>query len=314
MNMQLNLMEVNTNNLPNKHTQPTMMVIDNQIRIPYTIQNFPDGQNSIIIRELNYEEMCSDITIKSRLNSFLDLELILCATAALKNEKVNKISLFIPYFLGARSDRKFQKGGINYLKDVIAPIINSQNYTSITVYDPHSDVLEAVLNNFNKINNFDLVNRSIEFINNTSKLNGDCVIVSPDAGSLKKIYDVSKHLNIYDIITCSKNREIKTGNILNTTVSNLDKYTHNNKFIIIDDICDGGRTFIEISKAIREKITNAEIYLIVSHGIFSNGLKELNNHFNKIFVSNSYMQIDSMSEFGIRNEKYLNLIKQFNLF
>ena len=61
MNMQLNLMEVNTNNLPNKHTQPTMMVIDNQIRIPYTIQNFPDGQNSIIIRELNYEEMCSDI-------------------------------------------------------------------------------------------------------------------------------------------------------------------------------------------------------------------------------------------------------------
>jgi hypothetical protein len=27
--------------------------------------------------------------------------------------------IYVPYFLGARSDRKFTEGGINYLKDVI---------------------------------------------------------------------------------------------------------------------------------------------------------------------------------------------------
>jgi phosphoribosylpyrophosphate synthetase len=56
---------------------------------------------------------------------------------ALRNLGVRKINLYVPYFLGARSDRKFTEGGINYLKDVICPIINSQKFKSVTILDAH---------------------------------------------------------------------------------------------------------------------------------------------------------------------------------
>jgi ribose-phosphate pyrophosphokinase len=78
---------------------------------------------------------------------------MICANQALLNLGVGRVHLYVPYFVGARSDRKFQNGGINYLKQVICPIINSQNFFSVTVLDPHSDVLEGCLKNFNKINN-----------------------------------------------------------------------------------------------------------------------------------------------------------------
>jgi ribose-phosphate pyrophosphokinase len=52
--------------------------------------------------------------------------------------------------------------------------------------------------------------------------------------------------------------------------------------VIVDDICDGGRTFLEIAKTIRSKKRNIsifgdKIYLVVTHGIFSAGFDELKN-------------------------------------
>jgi len=39
----------------------------------------------------------------------------------------------------------------------------------------------------------------------------------------------------------------------------------------VDDICDGGRTFIESAGLLREAYPEADIHLYVSHGIFSKG-------------------------------------------
>ena len=130
--------------------------------IKYKISKFPDGQQAITLDLENtiFESGEQVVTIKSRLNSFLDLELIICANQALielgvkhHSLKLKEIALYVPFFLGARSDRKFLSGQSNYLKTVICPIINSQNFDRVTVLDPHSDVLEACLNNFQKITN-----------------------------------------------------------------------------------------------------------------------------------------------------------------
>jgi len=103
--------------------------------IKYKISRFPDGQQSITLDLENtaFEPGSQSVTIQSRLNSFLDLELIICANQALielgtKNKalKPDEIALYVPYFIGARSDRKFLNGQSNYLKTVICPIINSQ--------------------------------------------------------------------------------------------------------------------------------------------------------------------------------------------
>lgn len=41
--------------------------------------------------------------------------------------------------------------------------------------------------------------------------------------------------------------------------------------LIVDDICDGGRTFIESAKLLKAEYPDADIHLYVSHGIFSKG-------------------------------------------
>jgi lipopolysaccharide/colanic/teichoic acid biosynthesis glycosyltransferase len=125
--------------------------------IKFEVSKFPDGQQTLNLKSSRYEVNNEDIVIKSRLNSFKDLEIIICANQALKNAGADSVSLYVPYFLGSRSDRKFQEGGVNYLKQVICPIINSQNFKRVVTMDPHSDVLEACLNNYDKKNNFELV-------------------------------------------------------------------------------------------------------------------------------------------------------------
>ncbi len=258
--------------------------------IKYTPSNFPDGQQSITIDDFS---RIDDVIIKSRFNSFKDLELILCSTSALRKITDGRIQLFIPYFLGARSDRKFAHGSIHYIKDIISPIINSQNYDKVIVFDPHSDVLEACINNLEKIDNFNLVKTALTQIDNKNDARERIVLVSPDAGAYKKIFDVARHFEITKLITASKVRDLYTGKILRTEVPNLSEFHPKSKFVIIDDICDGGRTFIEVAKAIEchvwphDEYFSGEIHLIVSHGIFSNGFDELEKHLTSIHTTNS---------------------------
>lgn len=149
--------------------------------IQFRIDKFPDGQQNIILvdrldpkhisnsdLELEYIKNFP-IQIKSRLNNFQDLELIICANKSLRNLGVKKIHLYTPYFLGSRSDRQFEKGSNNYLKDVICPIINSLKFESVTVLDPHSFVLEGCLNNFKSQSNLELVEFALNSIYNENK-------------------------------------------------------------------------------------------------------------------------------------------------
>jgi ribose-phosphate pyrophosphokinase len=269
----------------------------------YKISKFPDGQQSINLDFIHLED---EVKISSRLNDFKDLEVILCATAALKNVGVKTIHLYVPYFLGARSDRKFTDGGINYLKDVICPIINSQNYETVTIVDAHSDVLEACIHNYRKIDNIKLVKFALTDIDNTNGAREKLILVSPDAGALKKMYHVSEHFGIEKMVIANKHRDIKTGKITHTEVPGLTQEAGSKNFVIIDDICDGGRTFLEIAKTIRKEredsVFNDKIYLVVTHGIFSAGFLELRNWIDGIYCTNSVKDVDN------------ELVKQLNIF
>lgn len=279
--------------------------------IKYKISQFPDGQQSV---EVDPTTVVLDAAVEicSRFTSFRSLELIISATQDLYELGVKDISLYVPYFLGARSDRKFAKGASNYLKTVVCPIINSQKYTRVTVLDAHSDVLEACLDRFQKVSNISVVSFSLQSIDHGDCPKEDIVIVSPDAGAMKKIYDVAKMFSMPNVITAGKVRDIATGAILKTEVPDISKYA-GKKFLIIDDICDGGRTFIELAKAIQEQLPDAECYLCVTHGIFSAGLKELNKYFKGIFCSNSYSDMHS-AEFSLANDNQMHKLRQLNVF
>ncbi len=267
--------------------------------IKYKINKFPDGQQSVDLVDIF--NITDDIRIATRLNSFSDLEILICATKALRNITTKPIHLYVPYFLGSRSDRKFGLGGVNYLKEVICPIINSLDFATVEVLDPHSDVLEACLNNFVKLSTNYLVKQALTQIDNKDGAKNRVCLVSPDAGAYKKIFDVAQKFNIDNIITASKVRDLKTGAILRTEVPTLDQHK-DLKYIIIDDICDGGRTFTELAKVMKESRPTAKIYLVVTHGIFSAGFDELSKYFEQIYTTNSYKDIDN------------ELVKQINIF
>lgn len=305
--------------------------------IKYKISKFPDGQQQVTIlsndgtgkgygdvRTLRDEE----IKINSRLNNFQDLELIICATKSLRELGVQEIHLYTPYFLGSRSDRKFEEGSNNYLKDVICPIINSLNFESVTVLDPHSLALEACINNLKYLTNNGIGSNLISFafkdlVNKLDKnikaktpveaLFNNIILISPDAGATHKIHKLAEQIGYKgDIITCSKERDSE-GKLTRCVVP-IKGNQHQKDLIIIDDICDGGRTFINIVQEIRRqqesfKTPPNKIYLIVTHGIFSAGFEELSKYFDDIYCTNSYSDIQSMG-----TSTSMKWLKQLNIF
>lgn len=291
------------------------LVYPEKSEIKYKIYKFPDGQQNIELftSDWAYKED-SIVQIKSRLNNFNDLELIIATNACLRNLKVKEVHLFTPYFLGSRSDRDFTegRGGNNYLKDVICPIINSLNFKTVTCIDPHSDVLEACIKGFRKRDNKLLTSfalhgiyGSLSFKTNVELNN--FILVSPDAGASKKIYKLAEKIGYKgDIITCSKDRD-KDGKLTKTVVPvTFEQLKSEKDFIIIDDICDGGATFINIAKAIKDERKSAKIYLIVTHGIFSKTFGELSQYFDGIYCTNSYKDI--------KGEASPEFVKQLNVF
>ena len=62
-----------------------------------TVQ-FPDGQQDIVLQ--SWPNLDQPVTVRSRMNSFKDIELIICANKALRNLGYNEIHLSVPYFLG----------------------------------------------------------------------------------------------------------------------------------------------------------------------------------------------------------------------
>jgi ribose-phosphate pyrophosphokinase len=296
---------------------------DDVLSCKYEISRFPDGQQSIRILEHNYETYLSlrdqktPILIKSRLNTFQDLELIICANQALKEIGVKSVKLYIPYCIGGRSDRKFQEGGINYIKTVIAPIINSQNFDEVKILDPHSDVLEACINNFVKLTNFHLGVMSLKELGDGKRdIKDKICLVSPDAGAYKKIFDFASWFGIKEIITASKVRDLDSGKILKTVVPSLENYNDEMKYVIQDDICDGGRTFIELAKAIKEQKPDAKIYLVVTHGIFSAGFDLLVQYLDGIYCTNSIKDIQDgiIVDTFSRHKTIHSFVKQLNIF
>lgn len=174
---------------------------------------------------------------------------------ALKRQGYVDLSLTIPYFPGARQDRVCNLGEALSVK-VYADFINNMGFRKVSVFDPHSDVVAAVVNNCKVVKNHQFIAKVI------NKHPSNYALVSPDAGANKKIFDLSKHLGGPRVIRADKIRNVIDGAIIGTEVY-ADDLT-GQSLVICDDICAGGRTFIELAKKLKEK-NAAEIILIVSH-------------------------------------------------
>jgi len=245
--------------------------------------NFPGGECQI---KLPVGEIGYTAEVLAILNSSDDiLSLLLVVDAVRRAQPVTRILLTIPYFPYARQDRVCNPGEALSLK-VMADLINGLHCHRVIILDPHSDVTPALLNNCQTIPLAQLVAGGVL----ASKVQqDDWALVAPDAGAEKKVREVAKRLSTeshaIEMFCARKVRNTLTGQIVATE---LQGNVQGKKLIIIDDICDGGQTFIELAKVLQAQGAE-EIYLYVTHGIFSQGLSVLKPYFKSIYCYHTWL-------------------------
>lgn len=235
-----------------------------------------------------------------------DLIRIFLATNAVRElKKESRIWLFLPFIPFARQDRVCVEGEPLSIKGFVS-LINSQKFERVFVYDPHSDVAPALIDNSCVIKNHHYVEQVYDYLmTQRDHAEGPIKLVSPDAGAYKKIFATASALKYTDdIIICDKVRDLRTGNIIQTTVNTED--LNGSDVLIIDDICDGGRTFIEIAKELKARNAGL-IYLAVTFGIFSKGFGELEKYFERIFTTNLLKDVSNEIVSQVDIELFHNL-------
>jgi ribose-phosphate pyrophosphokinase len=246
-----------------------------------TTHHFSGGEVQIRLEESNLRG--ESILVTTRIKSSDDLMRLLLVTDALREKGVQEIHIFIPYLPYARQDRVVRAGEAFSLR-VFADILNAQGYASVTVFDVHSDVAPALIRRCVVVPNHGFVRKVLEGVH-------DYWLLSPDAGAFKKITLLADAL-LYseEIAVCTKVR-VHGGAINSVTVSVPDFYGKD--VFIIDDICDGGRTFIALAKEIRSR-NSGRINLIVSHGIFSYGEEVIRDGgIDHIYTTDSFKKVES---------------------
>ncbi len=223
-----------------------------------------------------------EVLIAQRIQCSDDLMLLFLATDALRRIGYKKVTAFLPYFPAARQDRVMVPGEPLSLK-IYTQLINAQQYDRVIVFDPHSDVTTALLNNVQVVANDFFIKMVLEKINDPN-----ICLVAPDAGAMKKIFQLAGQLNVSEIITCEKKRDLNNGELSCFKIHADD--LKNKTCLIVDDICDGGRTFMGIAKVLKNK-NAGKIFLAVSHGIFSDGFEKLNGILDGIFSTDSFREI-----------------------
>lgn len=153
------------------------------------------------------------------------------------------INLIMPYIPHARQDRHVS-GRLFTLKS-FAKIINSLNFNSVSVFDPHSDVSTALIDRCH--------------ISYPGFFKPDVVYMFPDNGAAKK-YTASP-LAPKNYIVGNKKRNAE-GRIESYELMNFIDGTK--EVWIKDDICSYGGTFVAAAKALREKGVE-KICLLISH-------------------------------------------------
>jgi len=241
---------------------------------------FSGGEEHVRIKVLRYYK---NVNIHARLKSSRDVMRLLLINDAIRRSTVSNVYCSISYMPYSRQDRVCNEGEALSIK-VMTDLINSCKFDLVSVYDVHSDVTTALLDRCISFSQSDIFNDNFkELLYGT-----EYIVISPDAGATKKAIKVAKDYGLR-MVEASKVRDTMTGNIVST---NVNGDVNGKDCFIIDDICDGGRTFIELAKVLKAKGAKS-VVLYVTHGIFSKGLEPLKEHIDHVYTTDTFCDLKS---------------------
>ena len=182
-----------------------------------------------------------------------------------------KASLELTYLPDGRQDKPVSNDTTFALR-TFAQLLNTLLFTEVSILDPHSEIAMQMIERSNPIYPKEEVYRVFAEV-------GDLVCY-PDAGARTKYARIYSNL---PFIYGEKVRQQENGQIVNYQ---LVGSATGKRILIVDDICDGGATFITLAAALL-KDGATEVSLFVSHGLFSKGTRVLfNSGIKRVFTRN----------------------------
>ncbi len=227
----------------------------------FEITQYPAGERHVRVRD--GATISSLATVEANAHNFDDLGIILTADRILRRLSV-EVEWFIPYFPFARHDRRNDRlDGIEL--ELALEVVAELN---IVIADPHSEV-SARLPHFAQ-------SEVVRRFEHAGLFATNPVVIIPDAGAAKKAYNWTGGR---DVVQAIKHRDPATGELSGFGVLTDD--LGGRPCIIIDDICDGGGTFLGLAKELQAK-NAGPLTLAVTHGLFTKGTASLAESFAAI--------------------------------
>jgi ribose-phosphate pyrophosphokinase len=236
--------------------------------LPYNRKVFSGGEEHVMFTEPlpeGYKQ--SELYIIGNIKNSSDLFIVALLRDAIErtyphvNGRVHLQMMYLPY---ARQDRVCNFGE-SFSLGVAARFINSMRFKSVEIWDCHSDVGATLIHKLTNHDVTDILSRMCLYNEDARNVITKSTLVAPDAGAAKKVYQAAEQFS-RPFLQALKQRDPLTREITGTFVATNERILQ--PLLVVDDICDGGRTFLGLAKELRE-ITPMQINLYITHGIFS---------------------------------------------
>jgi ribose-phosphate pyrophosphokinase len=255
----------------------------NNNEIQFTTWKFPTGETGF---KLTNPEGVDAALITTIYQSDDDIMQTLFAINALQEIGVYVI-VYMPYLPYSRQDRVCHKGESFSLR-VLADIINTtqvkfftddlHNYKSLEMFDSLISYSQGLVSSY--LPNFD-------------------TLIAPDKGAASKIIGNNQAIFGTPVVTLNKQR-------IGQDIVYMDQEfdTIKGNACVIDDLCDGGGTFISLAKMLKNTQPNiTSLSLYVTHGFFTKGIDVIKQHYDKVYVYNLYNPAYNNSVINLKEQQ-----------
>lgn len=261
------------------------MIIEYPSTTDYTLISYPGGEFQVRLSEPSLRSVreSPEVVIHASITSAqAAVKLALLADAihgALGDTR--SVHLRLPYLPYARGDRRFVEGDCHGLR-AFGRILDSCGFSTVSVLDVHNEkAAKLAIANLSNVDPEGLIARALEHFA-VSHGDATAALLFPDAGAELRYRELFAPLN-RRVFTASKKRDAATGKLSGFEVPDIHPST---PLLIVDDLCDGGGTFIGIAEALRHHSSNTALY--ITHSIFSKGVEILAQRFGRIYTTDSF--------------------------
>jgi ribose-phosphate pyrophosphokinase len=244
-------------------------------KVEIDIWKFPTGETGVKLSNFCQGRTDDSFLITVNFEGNDDIINCLQIVDALKNMNIRgyQIMVDIPYLPYSRQDRVCHAGEAFGLR-VLCDVLKTMNVV-VRTKDLHSNVA------FDQLDVRGYLVNVPQFVCAAGLPKFDNLI-APDKGAAAKI---SMHLQV----NAGTKVHVANKQRIGSKVVHMDfEYdTIQGTACVVDDLCDGGATFISIADMIRRTQPNVtELCLYVTHGAFTQGVKKLSEMYDTIYCHN----------------------------